>query len=112
MCPFKQIRGPVAAGEDDRLRPDQLVARRLLAGWPGVRAQRLEVMFDHGGREPAALGQLGEQLRRRALLSGDARERAPWRRDRRRSPADQRQQERHPTTPVNLKGSDPSTPAS
>jgi hypothetical protein len=62
----------LAAGGDDRLGRDELGARGLLAGMVGMRAQRGQVVLDHRGLQAPSLGEVGEQLRRRALTPGDA----------------------------------------
>ena len=54
--------------------PQQLRARRLLAGVARVRAQRVEVVDVQLGVEPVAGRQLAEPLEHRALLAGHARD--------------------------------------
>ena len=63
---------PAAVAGERRGHAPQLVARRLLAGMVGVRAQRGEVVLVQVGVEPGGLRALGEELERGALVAGDA----------------------------------------
>ena len=64
---------PATGGERGDSAPTSSVARRLLAGVAGVRAQRGEVVLDDLGVEALRGGERGEQLDGVALVAGQAR---------------------------------------
>src|SRR5919199_3758191 len=70
----REPRAVSARARQRHRQPPQLVARRLLARMPRMRAERVEVVAHELGAQAERGGELGQALERRPLLPRDARD--------------------------------------